>query len=188
MSEADDLDALTDSLARQLREAGLPEAGERLSRLVHGVAWTTSSERIGELGQALLAIRRIHGADLPTDVVRNLEAAIASVRSVWPDPSETEPEAQCPACGELRERVEIRLPGQLERVLAFVRATVREGELRVLPHPKESPTEAPFSSLSEEGPWPDVLDYRFQCNRCGTHFSLRAETYHGSGGEWKPLP
>ena len=43
-----------------------------------------------------------------------------------------------------------------------------------------------FRDLREEGPWDDVLSYRFQCRECGQSFSLTAETYHGGGGEWTP--
>lgn len=32
----------------------------------------------------------------------------------------------------------------------------------------------------------DLVDYRFECNFCGTHFLLGAETYPGSGGYWSP--
>ena len=187
MPEEDDLYTRTDWLAQQLKRAGLPDVAERLSHLLHGVAWTTSSELIGELGQALLVVRRLHGAELPPDVATHLDAAIAAARRVWPDLSEPEPVAPCSACGQPRERVEIRLPGQLRRVLQAVRTLVEGRELRVLPYAEGTPDDLPFSSLSDEGPWPDAIHYRFQCNRCSTYFALSAETYHGSGGEWRPL-
>jgi len=90
MPDPDDLYTRTDWLAQRLTKAGLSDAAERLSNLLHGVAWTTSSELIGELGQALLAIRRLHSSDLPPDVAEHLDAAIASAREVWPDLSEVE--------------------------------------------------------------------------------------------------
>jgi hypothetical protein len=45
----------------------------------------------------------------------------------------------------------------------------------------------PFSSISAEGPWNDIIGYGFDCTNCGQLFSLSAETYHGSGGEWRPV-
>ncbi len=187
MSDPDDLYALSESLAHQLKQAGIPDVAARLSHLLHDVVWTTSSELIGELGQEFLAIRRIHSSELPPDVLSHLDAAISSVRKVWPDIAEPEPPPTCDACGQLRDHIEIRLPGQLRRILEAVTGLVQSRDLRVLPHPENAPDELPFASLSREGPWPDVLNYRFQCSRCGTYFALSAETYHGSGGEWRPM-
>jgi len=115
-------------------------------------------------------------------------AAIASAREVWPDLSEPDSVSPCSACARLRERLDIRLPGQLRRLLQSVRTLIEGGELRVLPHGEGPPDERPFAALSEQGPWPDVLNYRFQCNQCGTYFALSAETCHGSRGEWRSLP
>jgi hypothetical protein len=187
MPEDDDLYARTDWLAQQLKQAGLPDAAGRLLHLLHGVAWTTSSELIGELGQALLSVRRLHAAELAPEVLAHLEAAIASARKVWPDLSEPETAPSCESCERVHEPIEIRLPGQLRRLLHALRELVEASQLRVLTQAECTPNEPPFLSLLREGPWPDVLNYRFQCNRCGTYFALSAETYHGSGGAWKPV-
>src|ERR1043166_7436439 len=45
----------------------------------------------------------------------------------------------------------------------------------------------PFSALNPDGPWDDVLGYGFRCKTCGQLCYLSAETYHGSGGEWRPV-
>jgi len=186
MPEDDDLYARTDWLAEQLKHAGFPEIADRLSHLVHGVAWTTSSELIGELGVALLSIRRLHSAELQSVVLVQLDAAIALVREFWPDIAEPEPATACSGCERVGDRIDIRLPGQLRSVLHAVRELVEAGSLRVLPQPEGEPHGRSFLALSHEGPWPDVLSYRFQCNRCQRYFALSAETYHGSGGEWRP--
>ena len=44
----------------------------------------------------------------------------------------------------------------------------------------------PFGSLWLDGPWDDLIAYRFRCTDCGELFSLHAETYHGQGGAWEP--
>lgn len=188
MAQSDDLYAGTDWLIRELRTAGIPAAADRLHHLLHGVAWTTSSELIGELGQVLLVIQREHASALPAEVARALGEAIARARGVWPDLREAEEAAPCPGCGEANARVEVHSPGQLRQVLRSIRALVESGSLRVLPHAQASPGESQFMAVPLEGPWPDVLNYRFKCERCGTHFALSAETYHGRGGEWKPVP
>jgi len=43
-----------------------------------------------------------------------------------------------------------------------------------------------FRECAEKMVWGDLVDYRFECNFCGTHFLLGAETYPGSGGYWSP--
>lgn len=95
MLDSDDLYARADWLARRLRDAGLPSAADRLSHLLHDVAWTTSSELIGELGRAFTAILSAHRHDLSAEVLQALDSAIASVRTVWPDLPE-EPARPCP--------------------------------------------------------------------------------------------
>ncbi len=183
--QSDDLYARADWLARQLRDAGIPAAAERIARLLHGIAWTTSSELIGELGKVLLAIRREYQAALPAEIARQLDAAITSARTVWPDLTECDESSSCSSCAEARTRIEIRHPSDLRSVLLSIHALVEGGVLRVLPRANTLSGEEPFESLRPEGPWPDVLSYRFQCVKCGMHFGLSAETYHGQGGEWK---
>lgn len=43
-----------------------------------------------------------------------------------------------------------------------------------------------FLALGPKDAWPDVMRYHFTCRHCGRPFQLFAETYHGSGGAWKP--
>jgi hypothetical protein len=43
-----------------------------------------------------------------------------------------------------------------------------------------------FQTLNPDGPWDDIVAYRFSCETCGEVFSLHAETYHGQGGAWEP--
>ena len=46
-----------DELIRRLRAAGSSDAARRLDDKLHGTAWTTSSELIGELGLEILAFQ-----------------------------------------------------------------------------------------------------------------------------------
>jgi hypothetical protein len=70
-----------DDLIRRLRDDGHAEAAAKLHGLFHGVAWTTSSELIGELGQAIRSFERdtpVVGAELR----RRLDASTALVRDL----------------------------------------------------------------------------------------------------------
>jgi hypothetical protein len=54
---------------------------------VRGLAtafWTTSSEMLGEIGDALARILRLRGSALPGPVRATFEAALVEIRKVWP--------------------------------------------------------------------------------------------------------
>ncbi|MER9758272.1 hypothetical protein NKJ46_33985, partial [Mesorhizobium sp. M0166] len=51
-------------------------------------------------------------------------------------------------------------------------------------HALELPALNGISYALTNGPWDDLLLYRFRCTTCAQVFLLSAETYHGSGGEW----
>jgi hypothetical protein len=92
----------------------------------------------------------------------------------------------CERCGSLRQRFEIRSPGDLAQAIRVTRDHVADGTLVEVP--SRSPVFCePFSAVIPEGPWEDVVGYGFRCTSCGQLFSLSAETYHGSGGEWRPV-
>lgn len=91
----------------------------------------------------------------------------------------------CPHCASLRKTVRIQLPDDLKRVIRVVKDSVADGTLSALD--SEAPT---FSKTFEElstSSWDDYVHYLFACTSCGQRFPLEAETYHGSGGEWKPV-
>lgn len=93
--------------------------------------------------------------------------------------------ATCPHCAALQENVAIQLPGDLKRVIRAVKDAVADGTLSVLAC--EAPTSSrPFEELSPSS-WEDHVQYRFACTSCGQRFLLEAETYHGAGGEWRPV-
>jgi hypothetical protein len=90
----------------------------------------------------------------------------------------------CGRCSELDVVSEIRTPGDLGKAIRIVQANLRDGTLEELPRDPLSPE--PFLTLKDDGPWNDIVSYRFRCTACGARFRLSAETYHGSGGEWTP--
>jgi hypothetical protein len=101
-----------------------------------------------------------------------------------------EPEAvrpdTCSRCLTLRHQFRIGVPADLRRAIRIAKEHLADGVIVEVPS-SSSFTQVPFSSVSQSGPWDDVLGYGFRCTSCGQLFSLSAETYHGSGGHWQPV-
>ena len=93
----------------------------------------------------------------------------------------------CPRCKELHLRFEIRSPGELAQAVRIVQANLKDETLEQVPREGLGVSTKPFPSLSETGPWDDVLLYEFSCRSCGARFRLSADTYHGQGGDWMPV-
>jgi hypothetical protein len=95
----------------------------------------------------------------------------------------------CANCDTFDTQLEIHLPGDLARVLAKLRRAVAAGDLNYngFESSRAHIGQPDFESVDPWGPYPDVLDYYFDCPTCGAVFELTAETYHGSGGKWKRL-
>ena len=96
----------------------------------------------------------------------------------------------CPVCLNIPRREEISNPKQLTAVIERTRRYLAENKLREVAHPQGSGlpwTQAAFDILPANGPWDDILLYRFSCSRCGALFDLHADTYHGRAG-WERVP
>jgi hypothetical protein len=77
----DELNRFVSQLRQELEAAGFREASRRLGR-VQGVAFTTGSEWLGELG---IAVKGIRGeCAVPPELDAKLERVLAAVRRVWP--------------------------------------------------------------------------------------------------------
>ena len=90
----------------------------------------------------------------------------------------------CFACKDLNIEYKINVPSDLRKAIAVARDNLADGTISDITkggHCK------PFDELVVSGKWDDILLYHFQCNTCGQQFELSAETYHGSGGWWKPV-
>jgi hypothetical protein len=90
----------------------------------------------------------------------------------------------CPSCKDLNIEFPIRFPSDLRRAIAVTRDNLADGTISDI-----TPAGAwkPFEELVSTGKWEDILRYHFRCNTCEQRFELYAETYHGSGGWWKPV-
>jgi len=93
----------------------------------------------------------------------------------------------CQRCEELHQKFAIRSPGELSRAIRVVQANLADRTLEQAPRPALGASSTPFLTVSESGPWDDVLLYEFTCRSCGARFQLSAETHHGLGGEWQPV-
>jgi hypothetical protein len=90
-------------------------------------------------------------------------------------------------CNDLCHRREIDSPGALKRVLALAQERLAIHSLYEVSTISEvTPSSDTLASLSVDGPWPDFVQSDLMCASCGQRFMLRAETYHGTGGEWAP--
>lgn len=90
----------------------------------------------------------------------------------------------CLSCSDLNIEFQIRFPSDLRQAIAVTRDNLADGTIAEVPTGGEG---MPFNELDPSGKWEDILRYHFKCNTCGQVFELFAETYHGSGGWWKPL-
>jgi hypothetical protein len=89
----------------------------------------------------------------------------------------------CPSCKDLNVEYKVKLPSDLRKAIAVARDNLADGMISDVTtgHGRL------FDELTTSGKWDDVLLYHFQCNTCGQKFELSVETYHGSGGWWKPV-
>lgn len=71
--------------SRRLESAGLESHAAKLRHRLDAVAWTTSSELIGELGRLFLDLEKRASSSLDPRLQSDLERALRAVREVWPE-------------------------------------------------------------------------------------------------------
>jgi len=72
------------TLIESLEGDGLTEEARQLNVLVRQVAWTTGSEFLGELGQAMKALKATHWNRMSDKTKTCFRGAAAAVRKAWP--------------------------------------------------------------------------------------------------------
>jgi hypothetical protein len=90
----------------------------------------------------------------------------------------------CNSCIDLNIEFQIELPSDLRKAVAVVRDCPAD---RTISDVASGGDCKPFDEMVSSGKWDDVLQYHFKCNAGRQLFELHAETYHGSGGWWKPV-
>ena len=74
-----------DRLIVSLRNDGPLKEANLLHHMIHSVAWTTSSELIGELGQTIKKISKESPLSISETSKKNMLEAMKMVKRVWPD-------------------------------------------------------------------------------------------------------
>ena len=74
-----------DELIALLRDDGLSTDADRLQLLLHEVVWTTGSELVGELGQALSKIEKKESSSRSATFAQKIEECFKMVGRVWSD-------------------------------------------------------------------------------------------------------
>src|SRR5215475_12603602 len=78
LATSEDFPGVIDALRDKLRSHGFSSEADRLHKLVHEMAWTTSSELYGELRLGLDEMRKgCH--NLPPDIAREVRRLIKSI-------------------------------------------------------------------------------------------------------------
>lgn len=111
----------------------------------------------------------------------------------------------CPACADLRQVVPISPRRQkLRKAHRVVMANLADNTIREVPSPSlparkailktllgvdenPDPPQTDFATLLDGDTFPDIILHYFRCTACKLLFQFAVNTYHGSGGEWKPV-
>ena len=78
LATSEDFPGVIDAVRDKLRSHGFFSEADRLHKLVHEMAWTTSSELYGELRLALDKIRK-ESRSLPSDITTEIRRLIKSI-------------------------------------------------------------------------------------------------------------
>ena len=110
----------------------------------------------------------------------------------------------CDYCADLHPTVRIQTPDMLSQMLLRAADRLADGTLaditlayakvrRISPDYVQTFARSGYViDTDQQGnrhlhDWYDFLTHYFQCTYCNAVFEIDAETYHGSGGEWKML-
>ena len=97
----------------------------------------------------------------------------------------------CKHCEEVFIESKIGSPKDFERAIRIIRANLEDGtivESDYWPEGCIGKDRTPFSEVTGRGVYTeDVYIYYFECPDCHQLFKLTCDTYHGGGGEWKPM-
>ena len=94
----------------------------------------------------------------------------------------------CKDCEDLSVEYQIASPSDLRQAIAVVRDSIEARTIQETPsRPNAYGGNASFQDIVHGGAWDDFVCFEFQCTQCGQLFQLSAETYHGSGGAWRPV-
>ena len=96
----------------------------------------------------------------------------------------------CVHCREVYQNIDIKFPSEFSKAIRVIKGNLSDGTIigsSYWPEEMIHFNMPPFSEITPDGQWPDVIHYYFECPACHQLFLLVADTYHGSGGFWKPI-
>lgn len=94
----------------------------------------------------------------------------------------------CKDCEELNVEYRVASPSDLRNAIAVARDSIKAGTIQEIPSQSIAfGGNASFQDIANGGAWDDFVCFDFKCSHCGQRFQLSAETYHGSGGAWRPI-
>jgi len=111
---------------------------------------------------------------------------------------------ECESCHDLRQIVPIGNMRQLHKTHRVVMGNINDGTIFEVEHPTKAeraaivknllgvhqdpdPPAEDFATLLESDGLPDIILHYFRCSACNLLFEYSVNTYHGSGGEWRPV-
>lgn len=81
---------------------------------------------------------------------------------------------------------EIHSPGELESLLSLLSRLLDAGALEQCEPLDTSQASLDLRRLPQAGPWPDILEAEFTDGE-GRRYHLFVDTFHGTGGRWRPV-
>ena len=115
-----------------------------------------------------------------------------------------DPTSECNICEDLRQTVRVGNMRQLQKAHRVVMANVGDGTITEVEYPNRQarhaiakrlfddaqdpfPEQIEFSTLLTAEFLPDIVLHYFRCSACSLLFEFAVNTFHGSGGEWRPV-
>jgi hypothetical protein len=72
-----------DRFVNDLKQNGFSEASRRLHEILHEMAWTTSSEVLGEIQIVLLELKRKEGGRLAQSTLADILLGLETIDEYW---------------------------------------------------------------------------------------------------------
>jgi hypothetical protein len=86
---------------------------------------------------------------------------------------------------DLPNGVSFSTVAEFKKWLFVVQTNVSLGELVQIPTSSPFATETSVLDVNVEGPWPDYIEWHFECASGLKRYKFTADPYHGSGGSLK---
>ena len=93
----------------------------------------------------------------------------------------------CDLCEHLNLESRIASPSDLRKAISVAAENITSGVIELVYLSDRYSSGTPFQEVAAGSSWDDIVGYYFQCVSCHQIYLLGAETYHGSGGAWRPF-